>query len=160
MAAEGRREREVRSPRGNAHVAPREQRSAAIRRTSRGHDATVRRSGASRRLRVLGRAGRPALRLVAAPAGATPSPALSPEAKARLIALPDPLRAWAREEPVVRLHLTRHVLHGESLRDCPVSLASDLGPEGVSAVGERLREGELNTLAATFAVQLVRRRPW
>jgi hypothetical protein len=41
-----------------------------------------------------------------------------------------------------------------------VSLASDLGPEGVSAVGERLREGELNTLAATFAVQLVRRRPW
>jgi hypothetical protein len=109
---------------------------------------------------VMGRReSRPALRLVAAPAGATPSPALSPEAKARLIALPDPLRAWARAEPMVRLHLARHVLHGESLRDCLVSLARDLGPEGVSAVGERLREGELNTLAASFAVQLVRRRP-
>lgn len=98
---------------------------------------------------------RPALRLVVAPANT--SPALSPEATARLIALPDSLRAWAREEPMVRLHLARHVLHGEPLRECLVSLARDLGPQGVSVVGERLRAGELHMLAARFAVRLVRR---
>lgn len=37
---------------------------------------------------------------------------MNPEATARLIALPDALRAWAREEPVVRACLARHVLDG------------------------------------------------
>lgn len=40
---------------------------------------------------------------------------MTPAQTARLIALPDSLRAWAREEPVVRLCLARHVLDGVPL---------------------------------------------
>lgn len=51
---------------------------------------------------------------------------LSADAEGRLIDLPDALRAWAREDPRVRLHLTPHVVEGIPLAACLVALADEL----------------------------------
>lgn len=51
---------------------------------------------------------------------------LSLEAGVRLIELPDALRAWAREDPRVRRHLTRHVVEGAPLAACLGTLVDEL----------------------------------
>ena len=70
----------------------------------------------------------------------TPRP-LSPLATARLVALPDALRAWARADPLVRLHLGAHVTAGVPLGHALARLGAALGEEGDWEVRRRLLEG-------------------
>lgn len=73
---------------------------------------------------------------------ATRSPRpLSPDASARLVALPDSLRAWARADPLVRLHLGAHVTSGVPLGHVLARLGQALGEEGDWEVRRRLLEG-------------------
>lgn len=66
---------------------------------------------------------------------------LSPDATARLVALPDALRAWARADPLVRLHLGAHVTVGVPLGHVLARLGAALGEEGDCEVRRRLVEG-------------------
>jgi hypothetical protein len=65
---------------------------------------------------------------------------MTPEARARLIELPDALRAWARESVTARLHLSAHVTTGAPLGHCLARLAAALGEGGADEVRRRLTE--------------------
>ena len=83
--------------------------------------------------------------LLTAPSTALPSPhhrRVTPAATARLIALPDALRAWAREDPVARLHLGQHVTRGMPLGLALARIADALGEDGADEVRRRLLEGQ------------------
>lgn len=80
--------------------------------------------------------------------GTPPSPpsppplGLSPDAEARLVELPDALRAWARASPLARLHLGRHVVGGVPLRACLEELAGAVVSGAVRDLGAyRAAEG-------------------
>jgi len=75
------------------------------------------------------------------PDATRPARPLSPDATARLVALPDALRAWARADPVVRLHLGSHVTAGVPLGHALARLGQALGEEGDWEVRKRLEEG-------------------
>lgn len=60
---------------------------------------------------------------------------------ARLAALPDTLRAWARENALVKLHLGQHVTRGLPLGHCLARLGAALGEEGDWQVRQRLLAG-------------------
>jgi hypothetical protein len=77
---------------------------------------------------------------------------LSPEAEARLVALPEALRGWARDELVVRLHLARHVHDGIPLGECLARIGQALGDLAL-----RLR---VERPPAAIGVRLVREHPW
>ncbi|TAK27256.1 MAG: hypothetical protein EPO40_16665 [Myxococcaceae bacterium] len=66
---------------------------------------------------------------------------MTPDATARLVALPDSLRAWARQDPRVRLHLSAHVTAGVPLGHVLARLGQALGEEGDWEVRRRLEEG-------------------
>ena len=97
------------------------------------------------------RRGRPHLRVV--PSVPARRPPLSTEAEGRLIALPETLRAWAREELLVRLHLARHVHDGIPLGECLARIGQALGDLAL-----RLRVERPRSPHAT--VRLVREHPW
>lgn len=84
---------------------------------------------------------------------------LAPEVEARVIDLPDALRAWVHEEPVARLCLAAHVFHGQPLVDCLASIACAIGVDGVLTVGDRLHEGESANVTGAFAARDARRFP-
>ncbi|MDB4932870.1 MAG: hypothetical protein JWM10_5354 [Myxococcaceae bacterium] len=67
---------------------------------------------------------------------------MTPEARARLIELPDALRAWARESVTARLHLSAHVNAGLPLGHALAALAAALGEHGADEVRRRLTEGK------------------
>ena len=75
------------------------------------------------------------------PEATRPPRLLSPDAAARLVALPDSLRAWARADPVVRLHLAAHVTAGVPLGHVLARLGQALGEEGDWEVRLRMLEG-------------------
>ncbi len=75
------------------------------------------------------------------PDATRPPRPLSPDATARLVALPDSLRAWARADPVVRLHLAAHVTAGVPLGHALARLSQALGEEGDWEVRLRLLAG-------------------
>ena len=64
---------------------------------------------------------------------------VTPDATARLIALPDTLRSWAREDPVVHLHLAAHVHGGLQLGHVLGRLADTLGEGGEWEVRVRMQ---------------------
>jgi hypothetical protein len=66
---------------------------------------------------------------------------MTPDARARLIELPDALRAWARESVTARLHLSAHVTAGVPLGHALAGLAAALGERGADEVRRRLTEG-------------------
>jgi len=66
---------------------------------------------------------------------------VTPDATARLIALPDTLRAWAREDPRVRLHLAAHVAQGLPLGHALARLGQALGDGGDWIVRGRMLAG-------------------
>ena len=49
---------------------------------------------------------------------------MTPEQTARLVALPDALRAWARENDLAKLHLGVHVTRGLPLGHCLARLGA------------------------------------
>lgn len=67
---------------------------------------------------------------------------MPPAATARLVALPDTLRAWAREDAVVRLHLGAHVTAGVPLGLALARLCEALGEDGAHQLHQRLVAGE------------------
>ncbi len=93
--------------------------------------------------------GRPA-NDTAPPAPPRPLP-LSPEAEARLIDLPDALRAWAREDARVRLCLTAHVRDAAPLAECLANVVRLLGDGGLAEVRRRLDDCDDPTLRAWLA---------
>lgn len=84
---------------------------------------------------------------------------MTPEAAARLVLLPDPLRAWAREDPVVRLHLGAHVTHGLPLGHALAQLARALGEEGDWLLRQRLQQHEPRHPGGWYAPWCARRLP-
>jgi hypothetical protein len=74
-------------------------------------------------------------RLVPAPrapdAPASQGSELALDADARVVELPDALRAWAREDLRVRRHLAHHVVEGVPLAACLVALVDELAEDGV-----------------------------
>jgi hypothetical protein len=80
----------------------------------------------------------------------TPRP-LSPAAEARLVDLPDVLRAWAREDGRVRLCLGHHVRDGVPLVECLANVVRVLGDGGLAEVRRRLVDCDNVTLRAWLA---------
>lgn len=66
---------------------------------------------------------------------------MTPDATARLIQLPDALRAWAREDPTARLHLAAHVNAGVPLGHALARLADALGEGGEWELRRRQEAG-------------------
>lgn len=73
---------------------------------------------------------------------------LTPEQAARVVDLPDSLRTWAREEPLVRLCLARHIREGVPLTECLTAVARTLGDDGLTEVRARVLESNDPTLLA------------
>ena len=67
---------------------------------------------------------------------------MTPEQTARLVALPDALRAWAREDARAKLYLGQHVTHNFPLGWALARLAALLGEDGDWEVRRRLLEGQ------------------
>lgn len=97
------------------------------------------------------RRGSPHLRVV--PSAPARRPPLSTEAEGRLIALPETLRAWAREELLVRLHLARHIHDGVPLGECLARIGQALGDQA-------LRPRVARPRVPGAAVWVVREHPW
>ena len=66
---------------------------------------------------------------------------MTPEQTARLVALPDALRAWARADRVVAVHLGAHVARGLPLGHALAQLGAALGEDGDWQVRQRLLAG-------------------
>lgn len=92
------------------------------------------------------------LRLVPPATERRPS-GLAPDVEARVIDLPDTLRAWAREETLAWFFLNRHVAHGAPLTDCLADLVRTLGDEGLPEVRARLADTDRADLRAWCSPQ-------
>lgn len=106
---------------------------------------------------------RPTLSVVgrdeSAPAPEQRHSTLAPEVEARVIDLPDALRAWAREEPLVWYFLDRHVTHGASLAEGLAETVRAFGDGGLRELRARLADPDRADLRAWLSPRAVRGAP-